>query len=105
MAWFYLKGENGYVHSGLEYSVNFGEWKEYSGRSVAFGGKYGNLRLRGTNENGTAESATKYARISISQKGNVKCTGDIRTLLNYKITRMLIQAMPVSAICLTSVMY
>lgn len=81
---FYLKGENGYVHSGLEYSVNFGEWKEYSGRSVAFGGKYGNLRLRGTNENGTAESATKYARISISQKGNVKCTGDIRTLLNYK---------------------
>lgn len=81
---FYLIGENGYVHSGLEYSVNFGEWKEYSGRSVAFGGKYGNLRLRGTNENGTAESATKYARISISQKGNVKCTGDIRTLLNYK---------------------
>lgn len=82
---FYLNCENGYVPSGLEYSVNFGEWKEYSGRSVAFGGKkLGNLRLRGTNENGTAESATKYARISISQKGNVKCTGDIRTLLNYK---------------------
>lgn len=82
---FYLERENGYVPSGLEYSVNFGEWKEYtSGLSVAFGGKLGNLRLRGTNENGTAESATKYARISISQKGNVKCTGDIRTLLNYK---------------------
>ena len=84
---FYLIGENGYVHSGLAYSVNFGEWKEYtSGRSVAFGGKLGNLRLRGTNENGTAESATKYARISITQpgNGNVKCTGDIRTLLNYK---------------------
>lgn len=84
---FYLTGENGYVHSGLEYSVNFGEWKKYtSGRSVAFGGKLGNLRLRGTNENGTAESATKYARISFTKKenGNVKCTGDIRTLLNYK---------------------
>lgn len=84
---FYLEGENGYVHSGLEYSVNFGEWKKYtSGRSVAFGGKLGNLRLRGTNENGTAESVTKYARISITQpgNGNVKCTGDIRTLLNYK---------------------
>lgn len=83
---FYLIGENGYVHSGLEYSVNFGEWKKYTSSSVTFGGKYGNLRLRGTNENGTAESATKYARISISQKGNgnVKCTGDIRTLLNYK---------------------
>lgn len=82
---FYLTGQNGYVHSGLEYSVNFGEWKEYtSGRSVAFGGKLGNLRLRGTNVNGTAESATKYATIEITQKGNVKCTGDIRTLLNYK---------------------
>lgn len=82
---FYLTSDNGYVHSGLEYSVNFGEWKEYtSGRSVAFGGKLGNLRLRGTNVNGTAESATKYATIEITQKGNVKCTGDIRTLLNYK---------------------
>lgn len=83
---FYLIGENGYVHSGLEYSVNFGEWKKYTSSSVTFGGKYGNLRLRGTNENGTAESATKYARISISrpENGNVKCTGDIRTLLNYK---------------------
>lgn len=83
---FYLISENGYVHSGLEYSVNFGKWKKYTSSSVTFGGKYGNLRLRGTNENGTAESATKYARISISQKGNgnVKCTGDIRTLLNYK---------------------
>ena len=67
-------------------SVNFGEWKEYTSGPVTFGGKYGNLRLRGTNENGTAESATKYARISITQpgNGNVKCTGDIRTLLNYK---------------------
>lgn len=82
---FYLNCENGYVPSGLEYSVNFGEWKKItSGRSVAFGGKLGNLRLRGTNENGTAESATKYATIEITQKGNVKCTGDIRTLLNYK---------------------
>lgn len=82
---FYLTGQNGYVLSGLEYSVNFGEWKKItSGRSVAFGGKLGNLRLRGTNENGTAESATKYATIEITQKGNVKCTGDIRTLLNYK---------------------
>lgn len=82
---FYLAGQNGYVLSGLEYSVNFGEWKKNtSGRSVAFGGKLGNLRLRGTNVNGTAESVTKYATIEITQKGNVKCTGDIRTLLNYK---------------------
>lgn len=82
---FYLGSENGYVLSGLEYSVNFGEWKKItSGRSVAFGGKLGNLRLRGTNVNGTAESVTKYATIEITQKGNVKCTGDIRTLLNYK---------------------
>lgn len=81
---FYLTGKNGYVHSGLEYSVNFGEWKKYTSGSVAFGGKFGNLRLRGTNEKGTAESDAKYATITITQKGNVKCTGDIRTLLNHK---------------------
>lgn len=73
-----------YELSGLEYSVNFGEWKKYtSGTSVTFGGKYGDLRLRGTSVTGTAENETKYATISLSRDVKVKCTGDIRTLLDY----------------------
>ena len=73
-----------YELSGLEYSVNFGEWKKYtSGNYVTFGGKYGDLRLRGTSVTGTAENETKYATISLSRDVKVKCTGDIRTLLDY----------------------
>lgn len=73
-----------YELSGLEYSVNFGEWKKYtSGNYVTFGGKYGDLRLRGTNVTGTAENEKKYATISLSRDVKVKCTGDIRTLLDY----------------------
>lgn len=73
-----------YELSGLEYSVNFEEWKKYtSGNYVTFGGKYGNLRLRGTNVTGTAENENKYATISLSRDVKVKCTGDIRTLLDY----------------------
>lgn len=73
-----------YELSDLEYSVNFGEWKKYtSGISFTFGGKFGNLRLRGTNINGTAENETKYATISLTRDVKVQCTGDIRTLLDY----------------------
>ena len=73
-----------YELSGLEYSVNFEEWKKYtSGNYVTFGGKYGNLRLRGTSINGTAENETKYATISLTRDVKVQCTGDIRTLLDY----------------------
>lgn len=73
-----------YDPSDLEYSVNFGEWKKYTyGISVTFGGKYGNLRLRGKNVTGTAENETKYATISLARNVKVQCTGDIRTLLDY----------------------
>lgn len=73
-----------YDPSDLEYSVNFGEWKKYTyGISVTFGGKYGNLRLRGKNVTGTAENETKYATISLPLNVKVQCTGDIRTLLDY----------------------
>lgn len=79
------KGE--YVVSGLEYSVNFGEWKEWTASTsyVEFGGSK-NLRLRGTNKYGTAESSSKYATFSIGGdygEERVQCTGDIRTLLDY----------------------
>lgn len=73
-----------YELSDLEYSVNFGEWKKYTyGISITFGGKYGNLRLRGKNVTGTAENETKYATISLARNVKVQCTGDIRTLLDY----------------------
>lgn len=82
--YFSMECKNGYKLSGLEYSVNFGEWKTYtSGNDVTFGGKYGDLRLRGTNVTGTAENENKYATISLSRDVKVKCTGDIRTLLDY----------------------
>ena len=82
--YFSMECKNGYELSGLEYSVNFGEWETYTARtSIQFGGRFGSLRLRGTNINGTAENETKYATISLSRDVKVKCTGDIRTLLNY----------------------
>ena len=46
----------GYTLSNLEYSVNFGDWKEVKdGEGVTFGGKNGGLRLRGKNVKGTAD--------------------------------------------------
>lgn len=76
----------GYVVSGLEYSVDFGEWKEWpaAGSWVSFGPKT-NLRLRGTNKYGTAENSSKYASFTFNPYSSalVQCTGDIRTLLDY----------------------
>lgn len=82
-----IKRTGEYVVSGLEYSVNFGEWKEWTASTpyVEFGGSR-NLRLRGTNRKGTAESSSKYATFSIggdNSEPRVQCTGDIRTLLDY----------------------
>ena len=84
----------GYTISNLEYSVNFGDWKEVKdGEGVTFGGKNGGLRLRGKNVNGTAEDFSKYSTITFAydeknadnpNNVNVACTGDIRTLLNWK---------------------
>lgn len=76
----------GYTISGLEYSVNYGEWtKVVENDEVPFGGDKGNLRLRGKNENGTADVKTHgYANITFTKQNvNVACMGDIRTLLNW----------------------
>ena len=82
-----IKCTGEYVVSDLEYSVNFGEWKKWTASTyyVEFGGSR-NLRLRGTNKYGTAESSSKYATFSIGSDNSeprVQCTGDIRTLLDY----------------------
>ena len=75
-----------YEISGLEYSVNNGEWKTVvANTEVPFGGDKGDLRLRGTNHNGTAKDETNYSTINFTDETvNVACTGDIRTLLDWK---------------------
>ena len=75
-----------YTISGLEYSVNDGEWQDVEADTeVPFGGENGTLRLRGTNQNGTATSTVNYSTINFTHSDvKVACTGDIRTLLNWK---------------------
>lgn len=75
-----------YTISELEYSVNDGEWQDVEADTeVPFGGENGTLRLRGTNQNGTATSTVNYSTIKFTVANvNVACTGDIRTLLNWK---------------------
>ena len=74
-----------YTISGLEYSVNGGDWKTVvAWTEITFGGTHGNLRLRGTNSKGTATDISNYSNITFTKNVNVACTGDIRTLLNWK---------------------
>ena len=75
-----------YEIKGLEYSVNNGEWKTVvANTEVPFGGANGDLRLRGTNHNGTAKDQSYYSTINFTDiTVNVACTGDIRTLLDWK---------------------
>ena len=68
----------------LEYSVNGGDWKELGTNFVTFGGTKGNLKLRGKNSNGTAESISSYSTIKFSNATAVACIGDIRTLVDYE---------------------
>ena len=83
---FMMKAPGGYTISGLEYSLNGGEWnKVVAGEGVDFGGPNSTLRLRGTNPNGTAESFSNYSTINFTEDNvEVACTGDIRTLLDYR---------------------
>lgn len=86
----------GYKISNIQYSVNFGDWKEVkANEGVTFGGQKGGLRLRGKNVKGTADSNDTriYSTITFTfdkdKENNVNtnvmvaCTGDIRTLLDY----------------------
>ena len=75
-----------YTISGLQYSVNNGEWKNVvENEEVTFGGTNGTLRLRGTNIYGTASNWSNYSTITFTDKNvKVACTGDIRTLLDWE---------------------
>ena len=81
---FKMTTEGGYTISGLQYSVNKGGWKNVvKDEEVTFGGKNGDLRLRGTNPNGTANGSGAYSTITFTKDALVACTGDIRTLLDW----------------------
>ena len=70
----------------FQYSVNEGKWENVvKDTEVLFGGTNGNLRLRGTNKNGTATDDSNYSTIIFTVPSvKVACTGDIRTLLDYR---------------------
>ena len=74
----------------FEYSVGGGKWTKFTStisdeNAVAFGGAKGNLRLRGKSSKGTAsDNASNYSTISFGNTTAVSCTGDIRTLIDYK---------------------
>ena len=75
-----------YTIKGLQYSVNGGDWKNVvQDEEVTFGGKNGDLHLRGTNTNGTATNGSQHSYITFTNRTvNVTCTGDIRTLLDWR---------------------
>ena len=81
---FKMTEHDGYKISGLEYSVNNGDWTTLKASTgVIFGGSNGNLRLRGTNINGTSVPG-QYSTITFTETNvPVACTGDIRTLLDW----------------------
>ena len=69
----------------LEYSLNGGEWQNVEkDKEVTFGGTNGDLRLRGINPNGTATDIWNYSTIKFDSNVKVACTGDIRTLLDWR---------------------
>ena len=75
-----------YEINGLEYSLNGGEWQNVEkDKEVTFGGTNGDLRLRGTNHNGTAPNEFQYSTITFSNPNvKVACTGNILTLLDWR---------------------
>lgn len=69
---------------GLEYSVAGSAWAALGTSTVEFGGEGNDLRLRGTNGWGTATTNSNYSFIKFGNNTSVACTGDIRTLVDYR---------------------
>ena len=81
---FKMTTNENYTISGLQYSVKNGKWQDVvANTEVTFGGEYGDLRLRGTNPNGTANGYRTNSTITFTKDAPVACTGDIRTLLDW----------------------
>ena len=82
---FVMKCAGSYTLPDLEYSVNNGTWQKVVAENpVKFGGNLGSLRLRGKCFYGTAANYDDYSTITFSNPNvKVKCSGDIRTLIDY----------------------
>ena len=83
---FKMTTSGNYAIDKLEYSLDGNEWTAVEkDKKVEFGGEKGSLFLRGKNINGTASSLSEFSTITFTDKNvNVACTGDIRTLLDWK---------------------
>ena len=71
----------------FEYRVGNDQWNKFTETKsvVSFGGAGKDLQLRGISSKGTAVSdATQWTTISFGNDTKVRCSGDIRTLVNYK---------------------
>ncbi|MDY5303083.1 MAG: fimbrillin family protein [Candidatus Cryptobacteroides sp.] len=71
----------------FEYRVGNGGWEKITETKsgVTFGGVGNDLQLRGISSNGTADSNEwGWTTISFENATYVRCSGDIRTLVNYK---------------------
>lgn len=71
----------------FEYRVGNDQWNKFTETKsvVSFGGAGKDLQLRGISSKGTAVSdATQWTTISFGNDTKVSCSGDIRTLVNYK---------------------
>ena len=82
---FKMTTSGNYTISGLQYSVKNGKWQDVvANTEITFGGENGDLRLRGTNPYGTANHWGDYSTITFTKDAPVACTGDIRTLLDWR---------------------
>ena len=83
---FKMTTSGNYAIDKLEYSLDGNKWTAVEkDKEVEFGGEKGSLFLRGTNINGTASTWDASSTITFTDKNvNVACTGDIRTLLDWK---------------------
>ena len=83
---FKMTTSGNYAIDKLEYSLDGNEWTAVEkDKEVEFGGEKGSLFLRGKNINGTASTWDASSTITFTDKNvNVACTGDIRTLLDWK---------------------
>ena len=79
----FILGEGEY----FEYSVGGGKWTRFTttiSEPVDFGGENGNLRLRGKSSKGTSNMSTQATIQFTNSLSPVRCTGDIRTLIDYE---------------------
>ena len=74
------------LDESLQYSVGGGKWTQVmDSTAIPFGGKHGDIRLRGKSKGGMATDVLNYSCLAFTNNDvPVACTGDIRTLVDYE---------------------